>query len=134
MIQAGNTDNRAERIENLEQRVKKVEERNQVFCRPEPEADNKKVWRDRNQIIEHRITELENRNRLFCRQEDEALKEAAIWAGLLSLGVIKVQLAYRAIRDDVFLGEDGQYLAHTLCGDIPLDLFLEQFVKENPEL
>jgi hypothetical protein len=50
---------------------------------------------------------------------------------LQKLGVAKVDLAYRAVKDDVYRGEDGKLMAQ---GGAEIRDFLTQFVNENPEL
>jgi hypothetical protein len=53
---------------------------------------------------------------------------------LQKLGVAKVDLAYRVVRDDVQRAEDGRLVAKTDNGPVSLRDYLTQFVNENPEL
>ena len=52
-------------------------------------------------------------------------------AELQKLGVAKVDLAYRAVKDDVYRSEDGRLIAQ---GGADMREYLAQFVNENPEL
>jgi hypothetical protein len=62
---------------------------------------------------------------------EEAQRSASIRAELQRLGVGKIELAYRAVKDDVYRSEDGRLLAQ---GGEELRDFLATFVSENPEL
>ena len=58
----------------------------------------------------------------------------SIRAELQRLGVAKVDLAYRAVKDDIQRGDDGRFIAKGGQGEIPVREYLAQFVQENPEL
>ena len=45
----------------------------------------------------------------------------------------KVDLAFRAVKDDVKRSEDGRLVAPSESGTIGLREYLTQFVSENPE-
>jgi hypothetical protein len=53
---------------------------------------------------------------------------------LQRLGVAKVDLAYRAVKDDIQRAEDGRLTARGDQGEMPVREYLAQFVQENPEL
>ena len=65
---------------------------------------------------------------------EEAERSSSIRAELQRLGVAKVDLAYRAVRDEVHRADDGQLIARDGPGEVPLRDYLKQFVQENPEL
>ena len=67
---------------------------------------------------------------LMARAE-EAERSAAVRAELQRQGVAKLDLAYKAIRDEIHRGEDGTLIAR---GGGGVREHVEQFVKENPEL
>lgn len=67
---------------------------------------------------------------LMARAE-EAERSAAVRAELQRQGVAKLDLAYKAIRDEIHRGEDGTLVAR---GGGGMREHVEQFVKENPEL
>ncbi len=58
-------------------------------------------------------------------------RSSTIRAELQKLGVAKVDLAYRAVKDDVYRSEDGRLIAQ---GGADIREYLTQFVNENPEL
>ena len=65
---------------------------------------------------------------------DEAQRATAIRAELQRLGVVKVDLAYKAVQDGIVRTEDGRVVARDAeTGERPLGEFLSGFVQENPE-
>jgi hypothetical protein len=61
-------------------------------------------------------------------------RATAIRTELQRLGVTKLDLAFRAVKDDVIRAEDGRLVARTESGEAALKEYLTQFVNENPEL
>jgi hypothetical protein len=57
---------------------------------------------------------------------EEAERSAAVRAELQRHGVAKLDLAYKAIKDEIQRGEDGRLIG--------MREHVEEFVKENPEL
>jgi hypothetical protein len=53
---------------------------------------------------------------------------------LQRLGVAKVDLAYRVVKDDIQRSDDGRLFAKTGQGEVPAREYLVQFVQDNPEL
>jgi hypothetical protein len=80
--------------------------------------------RTRRESLEKRVSEL-------MATAERAERSAAIRAELQRLGVAKIDLAYRAVKDDVYRAEDGRLMAQ---GGSELREYLEEFVGENPEL
>ena len=62
---------------------------------------------------------------------DEAQRTLAIRTELQRLGIRNVDLAYRAVRDDVRRSEDGKYVG---ASGQELAEYLRKFASENPEL
>jgi hypothetical protein len=87
--------------------------------------------RKRRESLEQRVNELVAENQRTRAQAEEADRSAAIRAELQRLGVAKVDLAYKAVKDDVYRSEDGRLLAQ---GGSELRDYLTEFVGENPEL
>ena len=77
------------------------------------------------------MNELVAENQKARGKAEEAERSSAIRAELQRLGVAKVDLAYRAVKDDMYRSEDGRLLAQ---GGAELRDYLAQFVNENPEL
>jgi hypothetical protein len=80
--------------------------------------------RKRRESLEQRVNEL-------VTAAEAADRSSAIRAELQKLGVAKVELAYRAVKDDVYRSEDGRLIAQ---GGTDIREYLTQFVNENPEL
>ena len=55
---------------------------------------------------------------------EEAERSSSIRAELQRLGVAKVDLAYRAVKDDVQRRDDGQLIARSGPGEVPLRDYL----------
>ncbi len=90
--------------------------------------------RKRREQLEQRVNELVQENHRSRQLADEADRSATIRAELQKLGVVKVDLAYRYVRDDVQRAEDGRLIAKGDNGTLPLKDYLSQFVNDNPEL
>lgn len=89
--------------------------------------------RKRREQLERRVNELIEENRRSRQVAEEAERNAAIRTELQRLGVTKVDLAFRAVKEDVFRAEDGRLLARTEQGEQGLREYLAQFVSENSE-
>lgn len=90
--------------------------------------------RRRREQLEGRVNELIQENVKARLTAEEAERNASIRAELQRLGVSKVDLAFRAVKDDVVRGEDGRLVARGGQGELGLKDYLTQFVNENPEL
>jgi hypothetical protein len=87
----------------------------------------------RREQLERRVNELVEENRRSRQVAEEAERSTSIRAELQKLGVSKVDLAYRTVRNDIFRGEDGRLMARTEQGETNANEYLRQFVAENPE-
>jgi hypothetical protein len=87
--------------------------------------------RTRREGLEKRVNDLVEENQRARAAAEAAERSASIRTELQRLGVTKVELAYRAVKDDVYRSEDGRILAQ---GGAELREYLEHFVGENPEL
>ena len=90
--------------------------------------------RRRRERLEHKVNELATENKRNKQLAEEADKQANVRAELQRLGVAKVDLAFRAVRDDIRRKDDGRLVAKGDRGELSLREYLEQFVNENPEL
>lgn len=90
--------------------------------------------RRRREQLEQRVNELVEENSRSRARAEEIERGSSIRSELQRLGVAKIDLAYRAIRDDVARADDGRLVARTEHGELPLRDYLAQFVNENPEL
>jgi hypothetical protein len=90
--------------------------------------------RRRRETLERRMNELVEENRRSRQMAEEADRNSAIRTELQRLGVSKVDLAYKAVRDDIQRTEDGRLVAKTGQGELGMKEYLTHFVSENPEL
>lgn len=89
--------------------------------------------RKRREQLERRVNDLIEENRRSKQIADEAERSAAIRAELQRLGVGKVDLAFRAVKDDIARTDEGRLVARTESGEVPLKDYLTSFVSSNPE-
>jgi hypothetical protein len=90
--------------------------------------------RKRREQLERRVNELITENQRSRKTAEEAERNSAIRAELQRLGVSKLDLAYKAVKDDILRAEDGKMVAKTGQGELGMKEYLSQFVSENPEL
>ena len=89
--------------------------------------------RRRRESLEGRMNQLVEENRRARAMADEADRNSQIRSELQRLGVAKVELAFRAVKDDIVRTEDGRLQARGPEGKTLQD-YLTNFVQENPEL
>ncbi len=89
--------------------------------------------RKRREGLEARVNQLIEENRRARAAAEEADKNSQIRTELQKLGVAKVDLAFKAVRDDITRTEDGRLLAKG-PEQKSLQDYLAGFVQENPEL
>jgi hypothetical protein len=90
--------------------------------------------RRRREQLEQRVNELVEENNRSRARAEEMERGSSIRTELQRLGVAKLDLAYRAVKDEVCRAEDGRLVARTENGELPLREYLAHFVNENPEL
>ncbi|MGI8960622.1 MAG: hypothetical protein ACR2IV_12815 [Bryobacteraceae bacterium] len=89
--------------------------------------------RKRRENLETRLNQLVEENRSARAAAEEADRNSQIRNELQRLGVAKVDLAFRAVKEDIVRGEDGRLQGKGLK-DKSLQEYLTEFVHENPEL
>ena len=90
--------------------------------------------RRRRETLERRMNELVEENRKSRQLAEEAERSSSIRSELQRLGVQKLDLAFRAVKDDILRTEDGRLVGRTRDGDVTVKDYLTNFVNENPEL
>ena len=90
--------------------------------------------RRRREQLEHRLNEVVQESRRNREIAEEAERSSAVRSELQRLGVTKIDLAFRAVKDDIQRGADGTLTGRSTSGELGLREFLAQFVSENPEL
>jgi hypothetical protein len=89
--------------------------------------------RRRREQLEKRMNELVEENKRSRGIAEEAQRNATIRGELQKLGVMKVDLAFKAVQDGVVRTEDGRLVARGENGEQPVSEYLANFVQENPE-
>jgi len=89
--------------------------------------------RRRREQLERRLNELVEENKRSRQMAQEAERGATVRAELQRLGVAKVDLAFKAVQDDIVRAEDGRLVARSDTGEVPVKEYLTSFVNENPE-
>lgn len=103
-------------------------------AKTEPAYRNELVEeRKRREQLERRVNELVKENAQSRQMAEEAERSSAIRAELQRLGVAKVDLAFKAVKDDVARDQDGRLVGNGERGTVNLREYLTNFVNENPE-
>ena len=89
--------------------------------------------RRRREGLEARLNQLVEENRKARAQTEELDRNSQIRTELQRLGVAKVDLAFRAVKDEITRSDDGRLLTKGPDAK-PLGEYLASFVQENPEL
>jgi hypothetical protein len=89
--------------------------------------------RKRRESLEARLNQLVEENRKARAAAEEADRHAQIRNELQRTGISKIDLAFRAMKDEIVRTEDGRLQARGADGK-PLHEYVVQFVQENPEL
>lgn len=90
--------------------------------------------RRRREQLERRVNELVQENERTRRKAEEAERYAAIRDELVRLGVTKVELGFKAVKDDIYRAPDGRLVARGPEGEVSMQEYLARFARENPEL
>jgi hypothetical protein len=90
--------------------------------------------RKRREQLERRLDELVDENRRSRAMAEEMERSSAIRNELQKLGVTKVDLAFKAVREDIQRTADGRLVAKTDSGELGMREYLTGFLSENPEL
>jgi len=80
--------------------------------------------RKRREQLERRVNDLIEENKRTRQIADEAERSAAIRAELQRLGVGKVDLAFKAVKDDIARTDEGRLVARTESGEVALKDYL----------
>jgi hypothetical protein len=89
--------------------------------------------RRRREQLERRVNELVEENNRSRKLAEESDRHSQIRAELQRIGVSKIDLAFKVVKDEVVRSEDGSLVARTSEGEQPLREYLNSFVHENPE-
>src|SRR5207237_1033975 len=87
----------------------------------------------RREQLEKRMNELVEENKRSRAMAETAQRDATIRTELQKLGVMKVDLAYKAVQDGIVRTDDGRLVARRENGEQSVAEYLAGFVQENPE-
>jgi hypothetical protein len=103
-------------------------------AKTEPAYKNELIEeRKRREQLELRLNELVEENKRSRQLAEEVDRNATIRSELQRFGVVKVDVAFKAIKDDVYRTEDGRLLTKSEQGELGLKEYLTHFLSENPE-
>ncbi|BDC52087.1 hypothetical protein F183_A44020 [Bryobacterales bacterium F-183] len=88
--------------------------------------------RKRRESLEGRVNQLIEENRKARAIAARVEKEAMVRAELQRLGVSKIDLAFKAVKDDILRSDEGMSAGPD--GENRVREYLANFVAENPEL
>lgn len=89
--------------------------------------------RRRRESLERRLNELVEESQRSRAQAEAAEMQAQVLGELQRHGVTKLELAFKALKDDVRRTPDGKLIAHSPEGEVSLKEYVTHFVSENPE-
>lgn len=90
--------------------------------------------RKRREALESRLNQLVEENRQARATAEQMDRHSQIKSELQRLGVAKLDLAFKAVKDDIVRSEDGRLVASDGMEHRPVQDYLRKFVEENPEL
>ncbi len=90
--------------------------------------------RRKREQLERRLNEMASENERARLRAEQAERDTTIRTELQRLGVSKLDLAFRAVKDDVVRNDHGRLVGRDATGDVELKDYLTRFVQENPEL
>jgi len=115
----------------VRQAIEEFAQRDQAKNEPGHRAELQEERRLREEL-ERRLNEVVEENKRSKQIAEEAQTGASIRAELQRLGVAKVDLLFKAIREDIVRTDDGRLVARG-DGEVGVKEFLEDFVSANPE-
>ena len=116
----------------VKQAIEEFTRAQQVKAEPVHKAELQEE-RKRREQLERRVNDLIEENKRSRQIAEEAERSSAIRAELQKLGVGKVDLAFRAVKDDIARSDEGRLVARTDSGEVGLKDYLASFVNSNPE-
>jgi hypothetical protein len=89
--------------------------------------------RKRREQLEKRVNELIEETNRARRMAEEADRHSHIRSELQKLGVGKVDLAFKVVKDDIRRSDNGSLVVRGTEGELSLREYLADFVSNNPE-
>jgi len=86
------------------------------------------------ELLERRVNELVEENKKSRSLAEQAERFSNIRSELQKHGVMKIDLAFKALKDEVVRSPDGRLVVRGPEGEAGLSEYVSAFVQENPEL
>lgn len=90
--------------------------------------------RRKREQLERRLNDMAEESRRARLAAEEMERASSIRNELQRLGVMKVDLAFKAVKDDIVRTDDGRLIARTDAGEMSAKEYLSKFLGDNPEL
>lgn len=90
--------------------------------------------RRKREQLERKLNEVVEENQRSRFRAEEAERSTAIRSELQKLGVAKIDLAYKAVKDEIVRNEHGALISRENGAEGDMREYLTKFVKDNPEL
>ncbi|MGD0498500.1 MAG: hypothetical protein ABSC23_08685 [Bryobacteraceae bacterium] len=116
----------------VRQAIEEYAGQEQAKSEPAHQAELQEERRRREQL-ERRLNELAEENQRSRLLAAEAERSSSVRAELQRLGVAKIDLAFKAVKEDIVRAEDGRLIVRNESGETPMKEYLAAFVAENPE-
>ncbi len=116
----------------VRQVIREFVETENVKTEPAHKAELMEERRRREQL-ERRVNELVEENQRSRALAEEADRHSAIRAELQRQGVVKLDLVFKALKDDIRREQDGRLVGATESGEVGLKEYVSHFVNQNPE-
>lgn len=128
----GETNNASDMQSIVRQVVEEFANREQAKKEPAYKLELEEERRRREQL-ERRVNELVEENTRSRKAAEEVERSSTIRTELQRLGVAKVDLAFKTVRDEIVRTDDGRLVAQGEQGEMGIREYLASFVAENPE-
>lgn len=116
----------------VQEAIEEFSRRKREETEPAQRAELMEEKRRREQL-ESQVKDLLQKARESEQEVARTRMTSAVKEELQKLGVTKVDLAFRVMKDEIRQGAEGQYVARGRDGDVPLPDFVKKFVDDNPE-
>ncbi|MEX2263568.1 MAG: hypothetical protein WD696_16545 [Bryobacteraceae bacterium] len=132
MDETGNNTGQTDITSIVRQTIEEFSRKEQAKNEPAYQAELQEERRRREQL-ERRVNELVEENQRSRQIADEAERASTIRSELQRLGVAKIDLAFRAVKEDISRAVDGRLVARSDRGEVSMKDYLATFVSDNPE-
>lgn len=90
--------------------------------------------RRKREQLERKLNEVVEENQRARQRTEEVERSSAIRTELQRLGVAKIDLAFKAVKDEIVRNDQGSLVTRDGGAETDMKEYLGRFVKDNPEL